>query len=149
VCGLIYGVRNLSARIEELLAEYDLLRYRATKCGVLSSGEQSRAALAKAMLNRPKLLLLDEPTASIDPATARVMRAHIVAFARERRGAVLWTSHNMYEVSENCDRILFLSRGRILLSGAPNALIAEHGDATLEDLFVRIANESLTPAEQA
>jgi ABC-2 type transport system ATP-binding protein len=149
IFGLIYGVRNLGARIEALLAEYDLKRYRATKCGVLSSGEQSRAALAKAMLNSPKLLLLDEPTASIDPATARVMRNHIVAFARERRGAVLWTSHNMYEVSETCDRILFLSRGRILLAGAPDKLIAEHGDATLEDLFVRVANETLMPADEA
>jgi ABC-2 type transport system ATP-binding protein len=112
---------------------------------VLSSGEQSRVTLAKAMLNRPKLLLLDEPTASIDPSTARDIRARIVAFAQENQGAVLWTSHNMYEVAEVCHRVLFLSRGRILLAGEPGALIAEHGDANLEDLFVRVAREALDP----
>jgi ABC-2 type transport system ATP-binding protein len=147
VFGMIYGAPRLSARIEALLTEFDLVQYRRTKCGVLSSGEQTRVTLAKAMLNTPRLLLLDEPTASIDPATAREIRARITDFAARTRGAVLWTSHNMYEVTEVCDRVLFLSHGRILLAGAPDALIAEHGDATLEDLFVRVANEALTPAE--
>jgi ABC-2 type transport system ATP-binding protein len=145
VFGMIYGVQGVRRRIDELLEQYDLRDYRRTKCGVLSSGEQTRVTLAKAMLNRPKLLLLDEPTASIDPATARDIRARIVAFARENQGAVLWTSHNMYEVAEVCDRVLFLSHGRILLDGEPEALIAQHGDANLEDLFVRLANESLRP----
>ena len=86
------------------------MRFRDTKCGVLSSGEQTRVALAKAMLNRPHLLLLDEPTASLDPATARDIRARIRDFARAGT-AVLWTSHNMYEVEEVCDRVLFLSHG--------------------------------------
>jgi ABC-2 type transport system ATP-binding protein len=148
VFGMIYGVQGLTRRIDELLEQYDLREYRQTKCGVLSSGEQTRVTLAKAMLNRPKLLLLDEPTASIDPATARDIRKRIVAFARENQGAVLWTSHNMYEVAEVCDRVLFLSHGRILLDGEPEALIAEHGDANLEDLFVRIANESLRPESE-
>jgi ABC-2 type transport system ATP-binding protein len=145
VFGMIYGVAGLTERIETLLTDYDLQSYRRTKCGVLSSGEQSRVTLAKAMLNRPKLLLLDEPTASIDPSTARDIRARIVAFAQENQGAVLWTSHNMYEVAEVCHRVLFLSRGRILLAGEPGALIAEHGDANLEDLFVRVAREALDP----
>ena len=148
VFGMIYGVKRLSARIDTLIGEFDLQRLRRTKCGLLSSGEQTRVTLAKAMLNAPRLLLLDEPTASIDPATAREIRARIVDFAALTQGAVLWTSHNMYEVSEVCARVLFLSRGRILLTGEPAALIAEHGDATLEDLFVRVANEKLAPDDE-
>jgi ABC-2 type transport system ATP-binding protein len=145
VFGLIYGVKDLEARIEQLLADYDLQHHRKTKAGLLSSGEQTRVTLAKAMLNHPKLLLLDEPTASIDPATARDLRTRIVASAEADRCGVLWTSHNMYEVSEVCDRVLFLARGRILLEGEPEALIREHGAATLEDLFVEVAHEKLTP----
>ena len=143
IFGLIYDVRDLSARIAELLGEFDLKRFARTKCGVLSSGEQTRVALAKAMLNRPRLLLLDEPTASIDPATAREVRAHIQRFATGGLEAVLWTSHNMYEVAEVCDRVIFISRGRILLQGEPDALVKAHGAASLEDLFVEVANETL------
>ena len=141
VFGRIYGVKGLAARIEALIAEFDLARHRRTKAGVLSSGEQTRLALAKAMLNAPRLLLLDEPTASIDPASARDIRARITGFARDTRAGVLWTSHNMYEVTETCDRVLFLSRGKILLAGAPEELIARHGAASLEDLFVEVAHE--------
>ena len=144
VFGLIYGVRRLAARTEELLAHYDLERFRNTKSGVLSSGEQTRLSLAKAMLNRPHLLLLDEPTASLDPATARDMRSRIRGFAAPGTGAVLWTSHNMYEVVEVCDRVLFLSRGRILLEGDPRTLPGEHGKASLEELFITVAREPLS-----
>ncbi len=145
VFGLIYGVKSLKARIEQLLSEYDLQHHRATKCGLLSSGEQTRVTLAKAMLNHPKLLLLDEPTASIDPATARDIRRHIVESAEKDGCGVLWTSHNMYEVAEVCHRVMFLAQGRILLQGEPEALIREHGAANLEDLFVSVAHESLAP----
>ena len=143
IFALLYGVKDRKARIERLLEEYDLARHRRTKCGLLSSGEQTRVILAKAMLNRPKLLLLDEPTASIDPSTARDIRAHIRAFANKAQGAVLWTSHNMYEVAEVCHRVLFLAGGNILLQGEPGALIREHGAANLEDLFVTVAHQSL------
>jgi ABC-2 type transport system ATP-binding protein len=139
VFGLIYGVSGVMSRIEMLLADFDLKDLRKTKCGLLSSGEQTRVSLAKAMLNRPRLLLLDEPTASIDPATARDIRARISAFAREDGGGVLWTSHNMYEVTEVCHRVIFIGHGRILLQGEPAALVREHGVATLEDLFVDVA----------
>ncbi len=144
IFGLLYGVKDLSRRIETLLQQYDLLAFRDTRCGVLSSGEQTRAGLAKAMLNRPHLLLLDEPTASLDPATARDIRSKIRAFAAEGDGAVLWTSHNMYEVEEVCDRVLFLSHGRILLEGDPRTLPRDYGKTTLEDLFVAVAREPLT-----
>jgi len=94
------------------------------------------------MLNGPNLLLLDEPTASLDPATARDIRARIREFAAEGTG-VLWTSHNMYEVEEVCDRVLFLSHGRILLEGDPKRLPAEHGKDNLEELFITVAREPL------
>jgi ABC-2 type transport system ATP-binding protein len=144
VFGLLYGVPALAERIEAVLGEYDLARFRETKSGVLSSGEQTRLSLAKAMLNRPQLLLLDEPTASLDPASARDMRSRIRAFAAQGTGGVLWTSHNMYEVVEVCDRVLFLSHGRILLEGDPRALPGEHGKATLEELFITVAREPLS-----
>jgi ABC-2 type transport system ATP-binding protein len=146
IFGMIYCVADLAQRIDALIVEFDLEALRRTKCGLLSSGEQTRVTLAKAMLNQPKLLLLDEPTASIDPSTARDIRARIEAFTHQTSAGVLWTSHNMYEVAEVCDRVLFLSRGRILLDGEPDRLIAEHGDANLEDLFVRLAHEALAPA---
>jgi ABC-2 type transport system ATP-binding protein len=143
VFGLLYGVRRLAERIDALLGQFELERFRDTKCGILSSGEQTRVALAKAMLNAPQLLLLDEPTASLDPASARDMRAAIRACAVQGTGGVLWTSHNMYEVEEVCDRVLFLSRGRILLEGDPRTLPREHGKGTLEDLFIAVAREPL------
>jgi ABC-2 type transport system ATP-binding protein len=142
--GLVYDVPDLTRRIEELLEQYDLIQFRNTKTGVLSSGEQTRVTLAKAMLNRPRLLLLDEPTASLDPATAREIRSRIKDFVRSGKGGVLWTSHNMYEVQEVCDRVLFLSHGRILLEGDPRTLPAEHGKDTLEELFVAVAREPLS-----
>jgi ABC-2 type transport system ATP-binding protein len=141
--GLIYGVKHVSQRIETLLKEFDLVRFRDTKSGVLSSGEQTRVALAKAMLNQPQLLLLDEPTASLDPATAKDIRARIRDFAAQGTGGVLWTSHNMYEVEEVCDRVLFMSRGKVLLQGDPRKLPQEHGKATLEELFITVAREPL------
>jgi ABC-2 type transport system ATP-binding protein len=144
VFGMIYGVERLAERIAEVLEQFDLIRFRKVRTGLLSSGEQTRVALAKAMLNLPQLLLLDEPTASLDPATARELRAVIRDCARSGTGGVLWTSHNMYEVEEACDRVLFLSRGRILLEGNPRSLPGEHGKRTLEELFITVAREPLT-----
>jgi ABC-2 type transport system ATP-binding protein len=139
IFGMLYDVRDLTARIDELITTFDLESFRATKCGVLSSGEQARVVLAKAMLNRPRLLLLDEPTASLDPATADDMRRRIRDYAASGVGGVLWTSHNMYEVEEVCDRVLFLSKGTVLLEGDPKQLPAEHGRASLEELFITVA----------
>jgi len=143
IFGRLYGVKDLSKRAEEVLLDFDLGAFRNKKCGVLSSGEQTRVGLAKAFLNRPRLLLLDEPTASLDPATAREIRSHIRRFASEGGCGVLWTSHNMYEVEEVCDRVLFLSHGRILLEGDPKALPSKHGMKTLEDLFIKVARVPL------
>ena len=145
--GAVHAAGVLAARIPALLKEFDLERFRNVKCGLLSSGEQTRVALAKAMLNQPALLLLDEPTASLDPATAREIRATIREFATRIGAGVLWTTHNMHEVEDVCDRVLFLSHGRILLEGDPRMLPAEHGKATLEDLFIAVAREPLALQE--
>ena len=144
IFGLIYGVNDLSTRIDELLFQFDLKAFENVKCGLLSSGEQTRVGLAKALLNRPNLLLLDEPTASLDPASARDIRNKIREYCAQDNVGVLWTSHNMHEVQEVCSRVLFLSRGKILLEGDPRTLPAEHGKDTLEDLFIAVAREPLT-----
>jgi len=144
VFGLLYGINNLESRIDAVVERFDLGPLRNRKSGVLSSGEQTRLALAKAFLNRPTLLLLDEPTASLDPAAADDVRRRIRMYAEETGVGILWTSHNMYEVEEVCHRVLFLSHGTILLEGDPKRLPAEHGHQTLEDLFIAVAREPLT-----
>jgi len=141
IFGMLYGVKNLTTRIHELITQYGLEQFRKTRCGVLSSGEQTRVSLAKAMLNAPRLLLLDEPTASLDPTIAIDIRASIKEYVN-KGGGVLWTSHNMQEVEAVCDRVLFLFEGRIVLEGKPDALRCEHGVKNLEDLFIRLAQEA-------
>lgn len=143
IFGLIYGVPNLQNRINECVKDFDLEAFRNVRCGVLSSGEQTRVGLAKAMLNNPKLLLLDEPTASLDPSTAQIVRIKIKEYAARGSGGILWTSHNMHEVTDVCDRILFLSHGKILIEGDPKTLPREHGKKDLEELFISIAREPL------
>ncbi len=144
IFGMIYGVKRLKERIETLIEMFQLDSLRNAKCGVLSSGEQTRVCLAKAMINQPTLLLLDEPTASLDPATARDIRNQIREIAAHGTGGVLWTSHNMYEVQDVCDRVLFLSHGKLLLQGNPKTLPGEYGKESLEELFISIAHEKLT-----
>lgn len=141
--GLIYSVNHLGRRINAVIEQFNLAHLRNTRCGVLSSGEQTRVALAKALLNSPRLLLLDEPTASLDPSAAQIVRSQIRELARQENRGILWTSHNMYEVEEVCDRVLFLSHGKILLEGNPRTLPGEHGAHSLEELFIRLAREPL------
>ena len=144
VFGLLYGVKKIPERIDTLLDRFDLKKNRHVKCGLLSSGEQTRVCLAKAMLNRPRLLLLDEPTASLDPSVARDIRTQVREYVSHDKAGVLWTTHNMNEVEDVCDRVLFLSHGRILLDGDPRSLPGEHGKDTLEELFITVAREPLT-----
>lgn len=144
VFSYLYDVANRRQRINTLLRDFSLERFVDTRLGKLSSGEQTRVALAKAMLNEPKLLLLDEPTASLDPSSAQLVREKIVAYARAGKGGILWTSHNMQEVTAVCDRVLFLSHGKILLEGDPKELPALHSKRDLEELFITVAREPLS-----
>ncbi|MBL8158058.1 heme ABC exporter ATP-binding protein CcmA [bacterium] len=143
VFGRIYEVEHLSDRIEAVMRELDLKKFEHTKAGVLSSGEQTRVTLAKAFLNEPQLLLLDEPTASLDPSSAQLVREKIREYAA-KGGTVLWTSHNMHEVTDVCDRVLFVSHGNILLEGNPRELPAQRGKKNLEELFITVAREPLS-----
>ncbi|MGZ3771335.1 MAG: ABC transporter ATP-binding protein [Bdellovibrio sp.] len=144
VFGKLYEVQNLQARIDELINEFDLDRFKHTRVGTLSSGEQTRVSLAKALLNRPRLLLLDEPTASLDPSVAHDIRYKIKDYVKSSKTAVLWTSHNMYEVEEICDRVLFLAQTKILLEGSPKALLKEYDKKNLEELFIDVAHNKLS-----
>ncbi len=144
VFGRLYGVSDREQRIQELLREFDLEKFAHTRVGVLSSGESTRASLAKAFLNKPSLLLLDEPTASLDPSTALTIRERIRDFVRTGESGVLWTSHNMQEVTDMCDRVLFVSHGKVLLEGDPKKLPAQHAKRDLEELFVAVAREPLS-----
>ena len=148
IFSLLYGVKDAPRRIEMLLERFNLKKFRNTKSGVLSSGEQTRLSLAKAMLNNPDLLLLDEPTASLDPAVASDIRANIREFVKSRDCGVLWTSHNMQEIEAICDRVLFLSHGNIILKGDPRSLPKEYRKANLEELFIMIAREPLSLEEK-
>lgn len=144
VFSLLYGVKDHRHRLEMLMKQFDLNLFRDIKCGLLSSGEQTRVGLVKALLNEPHLLLLDEPTASLDPAVASDIRQKIHDFVDQSFAGVLWTSHNMHEVEAICDRVLFLSRGKILLEGDPKVLPRQHGKQTLEELFIAVAREPLS-----
>lgn len=144
VFGKLYSVKNLEGKIRKLIKEFDLERFADTKAGLLSSGEISRLNLAKAIINDPCLLLLDEPTASLDPSIAQMVREKIKDYIKKTDAAVLWTSHNMYEIEAVCDRVMFLSQGKILLSGDPKTLPGERKKKNLEELFISIAREPLS-----
>ncbi len=143
IFGLIYGVRDLKEKIKDVMGDFDLDQFRDVKYGVLSSGEQTRVNLAKTMLNDPSLLLLDEPTSSLDPSTAEIIREKIRTYVSKNTAGVLWTSHNMYEVTDVCDRVLFLSHGEILMEGDPKKLPRQYGKKNLEELFIAVAREPL------
>jgi ABC-2 type transport system ATP-binding protein len=144
IFGLLYGVDRVRERVAALLREFDLEKLARVRTGFLSSGEQSRVHLAKAMLNEPCLLLMDEPTASIDPSDSDIIRRKIKSYAGQTGAAVVWTSHDMYEIEAVCDRVLFISHGRILMEGDPRALPAAYGKKNLEELFIAVAREPLS-----
>ncbi|MCA3247845.1 MAG: ABC transporter ATP-binding protein [Azospirillum sp.] len=139
VFGGLYGVAELPARIAELADLLDLGPILDRKTGSLSSGQKTRAALAKALINRPELLLLDEPTASLDPDTADRVRGHLADYAKRSGAAILLASHNMAEVERLCADVLMMKGGRIVDRGAPAALIARYGRADMEQVFLDVA----------
>jgi ABC-2 type transport system ATP-binding protein len=145
----LYGIRNPMRRIEMLLERFDVACLRDKPIARLSSGENTRVGLAKAMLNDPELLLLDEPTAYLDPEIAFQVKQELRKCQRERGMTILYTSHNMAEVEELCDRIIFLSHGRVIAAGSPieitHAILKEERDEpALEEVFLRVAREART-----
>lgn len=139
VYGRLYGIRNLRMRIEELAGELELEEFLHRRYGTLSSGQRTRVSLAKSLLNRPDVLLMDEPTASLDPDTADRMRSYLAAYQRRTRATVLLASHNMQEVERLCDDVLMMKAGRIVDQGAPRQLLVRYGRTNLEQVFLDIA----------
>jgi len=141
VYGHLYNVPNISARIAELAAELDLGDLLKRPAGDLSAGQKTRVALAKSLLNRPDLLLLDEPTASLDPDTGDQVRGWLERYRAKSGATILLASHNMAEVERLCDMVLVMKRGRIVDRGSPADLLARYGRDDLEEVFLDIARD--------
>jgi len=135
----LYGVDGIPDRLRELADDLDLGDFLDRQTGKLSAGQKTRVALAKALLNRPEVLLLDEPTASLDPDTADWVRSHLERYRVARGATVLLASHNMGEVERLCERVIIMKRGRIEDDDTPAALLARYGRETLEEVFLDVA----------
>jgi ABC-2 type transport system ATP-binding protein len=139
IFGRLYAVENLRERIEKLAFELDLGDFLDRANGKLSAGQKTRVALAKALINQPELLLLDEPTASLDPDTADWIRKHLENYRRENGATILLASHNMLEVERLCDRVIIMKRGRIEDDDSPQEIMARYNRTTLEEVFLDVA----------
>jgi len=135
----LYGVEDVSARIAALAADLDLTEFLDRPNGKLSAGQKTRVALAKSLLNDPEVLLLDEPTASLDPDTADWVRGRLEAFCRRHGTTVLLASHNMSEVERLCSRVIIMKRGRVEDDDTPDRLLARYGRRNLEEVFLDVA----------
>lgn len=135
----LYGVPQAKERIAQLASELELNEFLDRPTGKLSAGQKTRVSLAKSLLNEPEVLLLDEPTASLDPDTADWVRAHLERYRKETGATILLASHNMNEVERLCDRVIIMKRGRIEEDDTPQGLLARHGRETLEDVFLDVA----------
>jgi ABC-2 type transport system ATP-binding protein len=148
----LYGVPDMKRRIRTLAAELDLAELLDRDYGALSAGMRTRVAVAKALLNSPELLLLDEPTASLDPDVGDRVRTQLMDYQRRTGATLLIASHNMPEVERMCDTVLMMRAGRIVDTGSPAALIARYGRSTMEEVFLDVARRpertvELGPAE--
>jgi ABC-2 type transport system ATP-binding protein len=149
VFGMLYGVENLSDRIETLANELDLHEFLDRPTGKLSAGQKTRVSLSKALINRPEVLLLDEPTASLDPDTADWVRSRLQRYRVERGATVLLASHNMTEVERMCERVIIMKRGKIEDDDTPAKLLARYGRRTLEEVFLDVARRPTETQEAA
>ncbi len=139
VFGLIYGVRGIRRRIDELLELFEIPHLRNRVTGELSSGESTRVNLCKALINAPELLMLDEPTASLDPDIADKVRKTLRHVQREQNIGMLYTSHNMRDIEEVCDRILFIHHGKVVAEGTPAEVARNSEHGSLEEMFIQLA----------
>ena len=135
----LYGVKEIKERIDEMIENLNLQKFLDKNTGELSSGQKNRVALAKSLINKPKLLLLDEPTASLDPDVGDFVREFIEKYKKENELSILLASHDMKEVERLCDNIIMMKEGKIVDSGTCSELIKKHGRENLEDTFLKIA----------
>jgi ABC-2 type transport system ATP-binding protein len=149
IFALLYGVADVAARIARLAADLDLREFLDRQAGKLSAGQKTRVALAKALINEPDLLVLDEPTASLDPDTADWIRGRLERYRSEKNATILLASHNMLEVERLCDRVIMMKRGKIVDDESPARLIARYGRQTLEEVFLDVARDRRRPAQIA
>jgi ABC-2 type transport system ATP-binding protein len=139
IFGRLYAVPNLRERIAKLAADLDLGDFLDRANGKLSAGQKTRVALAKALINQPELLLLDEPTASLDPDTADWIRRHLETYRKAHGATILLASHNMLEVERLCDRVIIMKRGRIEDDDTPDRIMARYNRTTMEEVFLDVA----------
>ena len=135
----LYGVRDAAGKIDELADFFEIRELLPKLTSALSTGQLTRVNLTKALLNDPKLLLLDEPTASLDPDIADKTRSFLKRIEHERGVSILYTSHNMAEIEEICERVIFLNKGKITDEGSPDELIEKYGQKNLNEVFLTIA----------
>lgn len=135
----LYNVKNRESRIDELLELLEISHLKTRRTGALSSGQLTRLNLCKALLNDPEVLFLDEPTASLDPHIAAKVRYALLSIQEQRGAAMVYTSHNMLEVEAMCDKVIFLSSGRVAASGTPEEIVQAARSESLEDVFITIA----------
>ena len=138
VYGKLYGVKFISERISYLSEKLRLEEFINKKTGELSSGQKNRVSLAKALINEPSILFLDEPTASLDPETGDFVRSFIEKISKEKKMSILLASHNMDEVKRLCKNVLMMNNGVIIDKGAPDDLIKKHGKRNLEEVFLKL-----------
>ena len=141
VYGRLYGVKNLESKISELMEKLKLTQFKKRKTGELSSGQKNRVSLAKALVNDPEILLLDEPTASLDPDVSDYIRTFIEDFASKKGTTILLASHNMNEVERLCHEVMMMKNGEIIDKGKSSDLINKHGRKNLEEVFLKIVRE--------
>ena len=135
VYGRLYGVKNLDDRIREISSDLDLNSFLNKKTGELSSGQKNRVSLAKSLINKPEVLFLDEPTASLDPDVGDFVRNYIKNYKSKNKVTIILASHNMIEVEKLCDRVIMMKQGKIVDEGTCQELITKHGRDNLEDSF--------------
>ena len=139
IYGRLYGINNLSVRINEISSDLDIKSFFERKTGELSSGQKNRVSLAKSLINKPEILLLDEPTASLDPDIGDFIRSYIQEYKNKNEITVLLASHNMNEVERLCDSVIMMKKGKIIDSGTCKELIKKHGRNNLEETFLKLA----------
>ena len=135
----LYGVRDIENSIDQIANDLDLKKFIGKKTGELSSGQKNRVSLAKSLINEPKLLLLDEPTASLDPDIGDFIRGYLEKYKKNKNVTILLASHNMSEVERLCDEVIMMKNGSLVDEGTCNQLIKKHGRSNLEETFLKIA----------